>query len=670
MAVNTHYRPDIDGLRAIAVLSVILYHYEISGKIFDAGFIGVDVFLVISGFLITRILVLSIPKGRFLLPFYQRRVQRIFPALTLTLIATSVMGMFYLLPHEQIQLGKHTLGGSTSIANLFFWQESGYFDSDAASKPLLHLWSLGVEEQFYVVWPIILWLGIRRGIRPITIIGTTFVVSFIYSVTATSSNPTAAFYSPLSRGWELAVGGAIAVIGLRGTRNFHAVCTWIGLAMIGASFFIYSSDDPWPGTSALLPVVGTALVLFGGLIHTNASRLISTRPMVGIGLISYPLYLWHWPLWSFYNIINGEVPSFFEKVVLVFVSFILAYATYAFIERPTRRSERGGTKALVLIGVMVVVGLLGLRTWKSEGFALSPAGDSASTLPVSINTTTTLALPTSVPLPDIVGIPEVENLTGTAEVVAEQFKYWKYIQNLTCLNRYPNPNAKKYGWWICMTNQNAPPTVILRGNSFANQLYPGITNNPNFENQVILSLGNCSIERERNVQPVKTCIEQRDFVYQTIVQNPSIKYALVAGLEWNASPQQLNDLRAELNFLMGRGIKPVVIYPHLRPTFGISACMSRPSISATSDCQLTEDRRTNLYSGFAITLDMLNTEYPSIPTFDMNSVFCTSGPCNFLRNGIPMLRDTVPHISQHASDLVGQALAEWSRANLPDLLDR
>jgi peptidoglycan/LPS O-acetylase OafA/YrhL len=308
-ARSSSYRPDIDGLRAIAVLAVIAFHFDIATRWSRSGYIGVDVFFVVSGYLITQILLPTTTKPRFLVSFYQRRVRRILPALVVVLVGTLLAGVLLLQPSQLAALGKHTFGGSFFTANLFYWSEAGYFDAAAVTKPLLHLWSLGIEEQFYLCWPLLLWFVIRRRMSPMWAVAGIGLLSFAYSVAASTGDPTAAFYSPLSRAWELAAGAMIAIGPWRGTKldtkTVRQLASWVGAVLLAVSFLTLSSDQPWPGLPAALPVAATALLIFGGLEQGVISRTLSLKPLVWVGLISYPLYLWHWPLWSIYTVVEG-----------------------------------------------------------------------------------------------------------------------------------------------------------------------------------------------------------------------------------------------------------------------------------------------------------------------------------------------------------------------------
>jgi peptidoglycan/LPS O-acetylase OafA/YrhL len=292
-ASATKYRADIDGLRAIAVGAVLVYHAF--PAVLKGGFTGVDVFFVISGYLISGIILDGVAGGRFTFAhFYARRIRRIFPALTVTLAAVMAAGWFWLYADDYARLSRHTAAGAAFVANIVLWRESSYFDVAADLKPLLHLWSLGIEEQFYLVWPLLL-VAIER---------------------------------------DAGFGARLQHLQMRAPiRGLQSV---LGLVMVAAGMLLIDSTRVFPGLWALLPAAGTVLLILAGADAPVNRTLLSWRPMVWIGLISYPLYLWHWPLLSFAYILLGEVPPPALAIALLVLSVALARATYLLIERPIR----------------------------------------------------------------------------------------------------------------------------------------------------------------------------------------------------------------------------------------------------------------------------------------------------------------------------------------------
>jgi len=395
-ALRTEYRADIDGLRAVAVLSVLAFH-GFPTKV-RGGFIGVDIFFVISGFLISSIIFNALNAQRFsYVEFYMRRIRRIFPALLAVLVACLIAGWFLLLPDEYKDLGAQVAAGAGFAANLLFWSQGGYFATDAAVTPLLHLWSLGIEEQFYLLWPLLLALLYRwaRGHLPL-ILSMLLLASLAINVLSVYPHPTAAFYLPMARFWELMSGALLAYLTLQrdaagseserssaaqrapsqaggAAQAWVAVRAWCGVALIVAALWLIDANSVFPGWWALLPVLGTVLLITSPTAWLNRV-VLSNRVVVFIGLISYPLYLWHWALLAIMRTrlyeIGAEAPRAWRLGALA-LSFVLAWLTYELIEKPIRFGARKSFRpALVLLTMMACVGLAGLAVDRSDGVAV------------------------------------------------------------------------------------------------------------------------------------------------------------------------------------------------------------------------------------------------------------------------------------------------------------
>lgn len=350
------YRPEIDGLRAIAVLSVVAFHAFPAW--ITGGFIGVDVFFVISGFLITSILIKQHQASRFsFADFYGRRARRILPALCLVMLVCLAFGAVVLLPDEFASFGRHLTAAAAFAANLSFWQESGYFAPAAEFQPLLHLWSLGIEEQFYLVWPCVLYFAWRRKYNLLHIVVFLTAASFAANVVLTRMDATAAFYFPLSRFWELGLGCCLAILVSashgrsllppRVSRYTPAV----GAALIVLSLFLFDPRTAFPGVAAVVPTLGALAILIPGEDSWFRNRVLSSRPMVFVGLISYPLYLWHWPILSFEAILHSGTPHPLYRLAAVLLSLVLAILTFRYLELPIRRRRS------LLVGLGFAVGI-------------------------------------------------------------------------------------------------------------------------------------------------------------------------------------------------------------------------------------------------------------------------------------------------------------------------
>lgn len=363
------YRPDVDGLRAVAVLSVLGYH-AFPGLL-PGGFAGVDIFFVISGFLITGIILEDLQRGRFTFAnFYWRRIRRIFPALILVLAASLFLGWRVLLPDEYAQLGKHVAAGAGFISNLALWREAGYFDSAAELKPLLHLWSLGVEEQYYLVWPLLLLLFRNQPKKMLWMIVAVGAASFVLNVAAVARYPAATFYLPVTRFWELLAGSLLAylaVFGKKQSHGFENTKALAGAALIVAGFALLHAERAFPGWWALLPVLGAALLVRAGPAAWINRRILSHPGLVFVGLISYPLYLWHWPLLAYARIVEGGEPPLAVRAGLLLASVLLAWLTYELVEKKIRHAKLGlaarrAVPALALsMTALAVAGVLGFQ---------------------------------------------------------------------------------------------------------------------------------------------------------------------------------------------------------------------------------------------------------------------------------------------------------------------
>lgn len=390
----TAYRTEIDGLRAFAVLSVVSYHAFPTSL--PGGFIGVDVFFVISGYLITAHIFANLDEGKFsFLEFFGKRIRRIFPALILVIVSSLIFGWLALFSEELRQLGKHVASGAAFSINLVLVGESGYFDTTADMKPMLHLWSLAVEEQFYIVWPLVLWLAWRRGLNLIWITLLVAIASFYFNVRYAPSNPTEVFFWPFGRFWELLSGSALAWFILykqdsleRAKAHVGAVIEhWVpsgaaagrvaivgnimalgGLCLLVYGFFAINSKMLFPSTWALVPVCGSVLIIAAGA-NAWSNRIFMMNPVaVWFGLISYPLYLWHWPILSFLQIVEGgELPHRDARGAAVILAVILAWLTVKFIERPLRFGHKNvRLKIAGLTGAMMCVGVTGLVISRTE----------------------------------------------------------------------------------------------------------------------------------------------------------------------------------------------------------------------------------------------------------------------------------------------------------------
>ena len=371
--IHPKYRADIDGLRAIAVLAVVGFH-AFPGRV-PGGYVGVDIFFVISGFLISTIIIENLEHEKFSFrDFYARRIRRIFPALLIVLAATLGFGWIALLAGEYRQLGEHVLAGAAFVSNLVLWRERGYFDIDAEATPLLHLWSLGIEEQYYIFWPLLLWFAAKLRLKLLWVAIVIAVLSFVLNIRGVALDPVATFYSPITRIWELLAGSILAWTTIhhparldRISARLRHVYSLTGLILIAGAILLSNRQSAFPGWWATLPVAGAVLLIAAGPQACLNRALLSRPVMVWFGLISFPLYLWHWPLLSFGYILENETPSKTYRVLAVIAATLLAWGTYRLIELRVRRNPAPQRLTVLLVGLMIAMAAAGYLVYRADG---------------------------------------------------------------------------------------------------------------------------------------------------------------------------------------------------------------------------------------------------------------------------------------------------------------
>ncbi len=369
--VHPIYRPDIDGLRGLAVLLVVIFHAFPS--LFPGGFIGVDIFFVISGFLITTIIYDNLKLNSFsFMEFYARRIKRIFPALLIVLISAHIFGWFYLSTGEYKQLGKHIAGGSGFISNLILWDESGYFDNAAETKPLLHLWSLGVEEQFYILFPFLFYLIYKSNFSFKRAIVIGLIISFGVNLIFATYLPIGDFYSPISRFWEILAGAMLTQIPkidsyahIKGVKLAN-IYSFLGFLLLGIGLLVINRNLSFPGWWALFPVLGATLIIYAGVTAVFNKYVLTNRLAIFLGLISFPLYLVHWPLFVFWRLTSIQDVEAYLYLVLIAVSIGFSWLIYVVVETRIRKQK----STLFLYGLlllMAIIAFVGFNCYQREG---------------------------------------------------------------------------------------------------------------------------------------------------------------------------------------------------------------------------------------------------------------------------------------------------------------
>ena len=628
------HRRDIDGLRAVAVIPVVLYHAGISA--FHGGFVGVDIFFVISGFLITSILYRDVLLSRYsILGFYERRIRRIIPALFVMLLASSIAAVWLLLPEDLSAFG-HSVAWTTVFAsNVEFYRHASYFAPSAITQPLLHTWSLGVEEQFYIGFPLLLFLLRKRSLRAVLcVIAVIAALSLGLSAWRTAVQPDEAFYLPHTRVWELLLGSLAALAGpLRKLGPLTAeVIASLGLGLIVFSFIFYSSSTPFPGIAALTPCLGAAMLLVAGREHAPvASRLLSLRPLTWIGLISYSLYLWHWPVFVFSHYWAVARLTPLTQLGMLGLVLVLATASYWFVERPFRRPRNDGVGRRRVLATAAVLS----ATAGGFGLVLSLTGG----LPGRFD-------------------PAAVRLADTRV----------FVPKLMACSWGPKTAIAKAR--PCEVGPGAEPTFLVWGDSHAVVLYPAIAAivGRSGGKGVMISYQGCPplVGVMRSDKPQFRCLAFNERVLGYIKTHPSIRRVVLVGWwpyyltghlsSWTAgdgpaigdadAPEGRQDQRAAV---FGRGVERT-----FRALHGVSVAVLADVPDTIESVPMVMAKQDIFHRPIDIrprTVDYLNRQRQAISLFDAASsvhpftlyragdAFCGPQVCRIEINGQPLYGD-------------------------------
>ncbi len=617
------YRPDIDGLRAIAVLSVVAYHAypdHIRG-----GFIGVDIFFVISGYLISTIILQNIEKGAFsFAEFYSRRIRRIFPALTVVLFASWCLGLLVLLPDEFEQLGRHIAAGAVFGSNFQLWSEAGYFDQAARLKPLLHLWILGIEEQFYIVWPLVLWLARRRTIQLILIAGLA-AGSFYLNVTSIKADTVATFYSPATRFWELGCGGLLAWWRLTGIVSLHRatmanIVSVAGFILLIHGFSRINVDVGFPGLWALIPVLGAVLTIAAGPDAWLNRHILSHPVAVWFGLISYPLYLWHWPVLTFFGMTFGNMTNL-KLAVPITLAVTLAWLTYRFIEAPIRLGRhRAAAVAAALAVCLFAVGCLGYAAHLGKG----PAWGWRTSL------------------------AEVEGDTGHEA-------FYRYVAGRyhTCPPQILADQLGRRDQLRCMQSKvGAPVDVAIIGDSHAEQLFPGLAE----------ALPPLNVAEYIGRDAPITGGRGYDTFFSHVLATPSIKYVILATfwhmhvLEMPEGSSEDREILSVIDTLTRAG--KMVYVSDDAPAFPFDAhTCKRYRWFGWKRCEVDSDTELKRNGSELAALSKAIEGRTDVRMLAIRRYFCDNAICSMIKNGRILYRDD-HHINIEGSLMVGRKLVE------------
>lgn len=628
------YRADIDGLRGIAILAVVAYHFDLLPL--GGGFVGVDVFFVISGFLITRFIVDDLDRGGFsFVAFYERRIRRLAPALFVVLATTLGVGVLVLLPTDLIALGKSTLAMLLFLSNAWFWRNEGYFESPLSGEPLLHTWSLAAEEQFYLVYPLVLLVVLQRFRQHARVVLAMLgVVSLALCIAVQPHAPIAAFYLTPARGWEFAVGGLLALgaFAAPGSRPLRETLAIGGGALLIWSFVAIAPGPEFPGWIALAPVVGTALLIHSaGAGPSLIGSALSWAPLVGVGLVSYSFYLWHWPALVFLKIMHGPGPlSGAVRWGAALALLGLSYLSYRYLEQPVRR-----------------------RTWlasRARLFGFAAAG----TLSLGL-------VAGAVALSD--GLPG----RFTPEVVALDRERVSAFPYDSCLDGGLLARRSPYCEFGA---DHAPPSAMLWGDSHALAWLPAFDRlfKANGIRAVYVGRALCPPLKDIRTPYGSSCRPHNDAALEYLQHQPGIQLVVMAAA-WPSYSSSRGDSTCPLEDASGAGGNEAVFPPALRGTvdallrLGKQAWVVGPTPGAPGDLplELATRRRYGLPYPEPISravFDVARVEFEaavaalpdsaSVLYSDPTPAFCAGTACAY-RDGAGLFYRSDSHLNVHGA---------------------
>ncbi len=632
--MSIKYRPEIDGLRALAVLPVLLYHIGFAG--FSGGFIGVDIFFVISGYLITSIILREKTEDNFsIAKFYERRARRILPALLVMIFACLCVSYFWMAPSQLKEFGGSSISAIFFVSNLFFMKHSTYFDAASEEMPLLHTWSLAVEEQYYIIFPIFILLTWRFGFKAVfSLVIMGFLLSLGMSEYGWRNHNIANFFLIPFRAWEILAGSICAFIMFRRSEVKHQqALPIIGLTMILASVVLYDKHTPFPSSYTLLPVVGTTLIILFCSASSLIGKFLTLRPMIFIGLISYSAYLWHQPLLAFYRIRLGGDFSLLLKVGILFTSFVVAYLSWRFIETPFRKkSPTDSTKQTSRViwtstAAMSVLAAGGLALFLNNGFT------------------------------------ERQSVNNQKMVTLEHQVRNNYGLSQDCQSF----NLSDH----CKTTQD--PEVLLWGDSFAMHLGGALVSADKDIKLIQLTQNSCpplidfSILRP-NIKGAEDCITFNREVMGFIASTPSIKKVIISSqiaylvdqkaIGNNGEMVSANKDEISQKFLntaskvneLGREV--LFVSPTPADGRDLGKCVFRKNMFGgdLQDCSfLRSEYSADARQAFQVTDNIKQ----HVNTLLLSELICDDNDCATSKNGVPIYRDT-GHLSYDGAKIIGE----------------
>lgn len=633
---NKNFRHDINGLRAIAVIAVVLFHFY--PTVVPGGFSGVDVFFVISGFLMTGIVFRGLESDSFsIFKFYTARANRIILPLSFLCLSLLIFGWFFLTPWLYSAIGKHILGSMGFYSNVMYLNEAGYFDVSSSEKWLLHTWSLSAEWQFYIIYPVIL-VVLKKittldNIRKLVVIAT--VLGFIFSVIASYKWPSHSYYLLPSRAWEMLVGASAFLYPFNPSDKEKSGLVFVGLALILTSYAFISSDVAWPGYLAAIPVLGAYLIIVS---NQQLSYITNNIVFQCVGKWSYSIYLWHWPIVVFLGVFDA--PSYLYPLGIL-LSIFLGWFSYSFIESKTLITDAYKPKP---VSVMVfLVPVFAYYVWSQSG------------------------------LNDRSMVEEIGYTTEVKHQLAGPL--WGYTNNEMCLTEHEYDKVSTLPYWFCMKNKSGEPSILLLGNSFANQLYPGFIRNQKLSHHTVLSIGTCGFVEPPSKDVSSPCygnlvVEHWEFIKAIIKKSNNLELIVIDGLSlpMNASDEAMFNTKIDSIKMLNGNAEIVIFSPHISPGFNPTKCYQY-SFFTERNCSFSPDVREKRDAIFASFKDEVGAKYPDVKFFDQNDVFCPSNDeCSFIRDGLPLNRDA-GHTSEYASMLLHDYFNDWIVKNMPTLHD-
>ena len=640
------YRRDIDGLRALAVTLVVIFHAFPDSL--PGGFIGVDIFFVISGFLISSIILRELRAGTFsFLNFYARRVRRIFPALILLLAANLIAGWFFLFSDEYRRLGRHVFGGAAFVSNFFLWAESGYFDSSAETKPLLHLWSLAIEEQFYLLYPLLLWLIFRKRAPLGIILCGLATASFCLGVLLLAlRHDSAAFYLPGSRLCELLLGGILALRNSgsnRASTRVNTIAATVGSALILMSAFLLDRTSSFPGFNAIPPVLGACLLLKSLPQAFAWNRLFGSPAAVAIGLVSYPLYLWHWSLLSFARILGHSDTS--TRIVLVIVSIALATLTYWYVEKPFRARAASGWPIGALSLCMVMVGGAGLVVQANNGFTSRPAND--------ILGGNLEQLRTDIKPPKMLPCASNFNLSfdSYCAMTRPGPATFAFLGDSHAQDKFPGiASVDTRNNWLLIGNKNCPPLMGIEVKNWApcprraQENIEFINSNKEIRTVVLTFMGVFLLDEPFAAEHMNSTFPRSFVIHSSEMPNASKAEVFERGLDQSISALE----RA------GKRVVLVVDGPEL--PFLPRDCVR--SGWSTDACRVTRETTLRRQETLRAMVAHLQRSHPEMRVFDSLDLWCKREFCQTVIDDKLLFSDS-HHLSEFGSRVFAEAFLRW-----------